>query len=589
MRRTAAVVLAAVIALSVVPTAGAEEAPAADAAVAPAAGAGSAQAELPMPVIREEVPLPDQVRHVDDCQWTRDGEALLCKFKIAGVRLVQVGFIRPDGSDFACLTCDAGLTKAPQALQALDSKRFIFAIGSGSESGTKLGVTRIPMIGECAPSLADCADLVVKEVKLPTIEGSRNERSLEVSPDGRHLLWTVLRTDGFLMLMGDLAATAEGYEVRDVRVLNAVRNPRSAEHWATRTAWYETKTFHRGGTMLFSSSRAGGFNLDVYSLDFQTGRTTRLTTNPEWDEDAHLDPTGRYLVTSSTRRLYNSLRAGSLAGYPGFLDAARVIVSVGSATGSEVARDHTVASARWLTTMDTERSGGDGMMLNAYECACWRAGGEQTRWNPKGDRVVQTETERGSPWEASRIMIIRFPTLPAQPADCVDPDSDRGCQTPTPNWAPLLSDYPILPAGEYRVPGPRGGSATLEYGWSVAGPSRVELDGFTAEDGRVFTGIMEVTGISNETDQTYAIDLAISGRHTGSHTTQITKEGRTVCGTVETVLDGRSLHTNVGQWKDDCGFPRPASCPSGADVDATPTGDCSRDQWPPSFAPPGGQ
>lgn len=58
----------------------------------------------------------------------------------------------------------------------------------------------------------------------------------------------------------------------------------------------------------------------------------------------------------------------------------------------------------------------------------------------------------------------------------------------------------------------RGGTATLTFGGSIAGPSSVTFNGLHGADGKIFTGSLSITGTAGVTTQTVAGDQAITGR-----------------------------------------------------------------------------
>ena len=552
----------------------------------PISGADGSGAPPSVPIIRTVVPLPSQIQGLltESCTWTRDGIAILCSFNL-GSAGYQVGSILPDGSRFQCITCQAGISGEPGYLYVFsDLKRFFFASqpGDAQSSGTSSGANVTPYIGECSPSLLQCTSVTIQKVSLPTILGDLNDREPRLSPDGAHYVWTAARTDGFLLLMGDLGATSNGYQVTNVRVLNAEPNPRTYDEWATRGAFTEGKSFDHGSKLIFASSRAGGVNLDDYSLDLNTGKITRLTQNLEWDEDAQFDPTSHYLILGSARRMHNQLRTMSLAAAPSFLDSSIIASVTAGVLGTDVERHH--ALEKWLTTPEIEAGGGDGEMLND-KTGGWASGAAKHPWNPNGSSAVWGE--RG-PNGATRLVVVRFPTLPKQPLDCADPVNQPGCVTPTPTWAPLAIAYlPILP-GIYQIPGPMAGTATLIYSGTVIGPlSEIKFSSFTLEDGRVYDGTVSLVGLSRGgLTETISQSVTISGSHSGQSTERISAQGTQVCGTVDTTLDGQHLHSNVGEWNPSCGFPTPTICPDGADSDATQSGDCGQDGLPSRFAAP---
>lgn len=548
------------------------------------AAAGPAAAATPssrgLAVQRSVVPLRAPIEGVraESCAWTRDGARILCSFDL-GAKGFQIGTLRPDGSGFRCLTCTVSLPGAPSYLYPFpDGRRFFFATLPPGASNAANGANVTPFVGECAPSIARCASTTVKAVATPAVAGGLNHREPRISPDGRRYVWTEVRTDGFLILMGDLTRSASGdYAVRGARVLTAVPAPRTAAQWSARGSFNEAKSFDGGTRLLYASTRAGGVNMDDYVLDLRTGRSTRLTRNLEWDEDAQFDPTSKYLILGSARRMHNQLRTTALAGVPSFLDAAVIVATAPASLATETMRLHTLE--KWITTAKDERAGRDGEQLNDKRGG-WAGSASKLPWSPDGTRAVWAE--RGTKGR-TRLVVARFPRLARQKRLCVDRGAPGTCATPAPAWAPRLDDYPPLAPGTYRIPGPRGGTATLTYGGIVVGPSNtVAFDGFRARDGRVYDGTIEAVGIAHAASS----DVTISGAARGFTRSRISGEGTTVCGTAETLLDGRRSRTQIGQWNPACTFTTPARCPDGADADATGTGGCRRDGLPSRFLAP---
>lgn len=539
-----------------------------------------------IPVARTVIPLPKGVTGLltESCTWTRDGAAIVCPFVMAD-ESVQVGSIYPDGSKFQCITCNNPPSGQPAYLYTFsDLKRFFYATqpGDAQNSGTSSGANVTPYIGECSPSLLHCEQLTITKVSMPTIVGDLNDREPRLSPDGLHYIWTIVRTDGFLLLMGDLTSSSGGYAVKNVRVLNAAPLPTTAEDWALRGAFTEGKSFDHGQRFVFATTREGGVGLDDYVVDLSTGSTTRITHNLEWDEDAQFDPTSRYLILGSSRRMHNNLRSLALASLPSFLDSTFLTSTTSGVLGTELERHH--ALEKWLTTPEIEAAGGDGEMLND-KTGGWASGASKSPWSPDGTRAAWGE--RG-PNGTTRLVLASFPTLPKQPLLCADPSKDPTCITPTPTWAPLVDTYlPLLP-GLYLIPGPKGGIATFIYGGTVLGvASSVSFVGYTDDDGRVLNGSLSFVGTSREgLTQLITSNVTFSGTTTGQSTINITASGPKVCGEIDTVLGDKHLHTNIGEWNPDCGFTTPAMCPNGADADATDSLDCSQDGLPNRWAAP---
>lgn len=543
-----------------------------------------AKPELRQAVIRTVIPLPAGTVGVgsESCTWTRDAVALICPFDMTD-GTEEIGLMNPDGSGFQCITCDrAEDTDFGYLYSFADGRRFFYASLPAGSANASSGANITPHIGECTPSLFDCAELSIKDISLPTVPGNLNDREPRLSPDGKHYVWTVVRTDGFVMLMGDLVETTDGYEVSNARVLNPAPNPKTAQEWSIRNSFNEAKSFNRGGELIFASTRDSGRNLDVYALDLRNGGVERITRNLEWEEDAQFDPSGHFLILGSSRRMHNQLRAASLANAPPFLDAAIIAASAPASLATHTMRLHTLE--KWLTTRQEEQSGGDGVMLNLKDGG-WASGAAKNPWSPDGTQAAWGE--RG-PNETTRLLRVQFPNLPKLSPVCANPEADPACQTPTADWAPPVSSYlPTLP-GVYNIPGPKGGTATLVFAGTILGPlNRVQYRGYVAEDGRIYDGLSTATGLSRGgLTMTITSDLTITGASTGRSNANISAAGTLVCGTVETEVDGRTLRAQVGQWNPGCGFVTPIMCPNGADADATETGDCSRDGLPNRYAAP---
>jgi hypothetical protein len=239
----------------------------------------------------------------------------------------------------------------------------------------------------------------------------------------------------------------------------------------------------------------------------------------------------------------------------------------------------------WITTMAQEKDGGPyggGEELND-KGGGWAADISPAPWSPAGNRIVWVDIHSGG---ATRLNVGTFPTLKTHLRSC--DASNAECRTPTPAWAPLVQSYPLLAPGLHVIPGPRGGSATLVYS-TIGGPlNTVLFANFTDTNGRTYNGTIRqvggsVFGLSGTLDE----DITISGTATGHSIAHATSQKGTVCGTVDTTLNGQHLHTNIGQWSGHCGFPLPTICPDGADADATDNGTCSEDQQPDRWlAPP---
>ncbi|CAG9946962.1 unnamed protein product [Clonostachys rosea f. rosea IK726] len=519
-------------------------------------------------VDRSVVPLPPTVARLDtqSCIWTRDGVAILCPFDIIDQGW-QIGTIYPDGSNFQCISCAADIEGSPGFLYAFPDKKSIF-FATASQSSSPDAVS-LPQVVECSPSVLQCERATVRSVKIPEVDGTLSLREPRITPDGHHLEWTILRTDGFLMLMGELTRTSESYTVSNARVLNAAPNPTTSEQWAIRGAFSEGKSFFKGKTLVFASTRGQGGNLDDYTLDLATGAVTRVTFNSEWDEDGAFDPSGTYILLGTSRRMHNQLRTVTSMNLAPFIDGSVFLTLSFASLSTTEQRLHILE--KWLITPASDAAGLDGVMLNCKQGG-WASGASKNPWNPDGKRAAWGERGQNG---TTRLIIATFTGLPSSASlSCEFPQDDEDCQTPTPLWAPLLVDYPLLEAGQYSIAGPSGGKAILTTSANVLGPLHaIDYHGYVQVDGTVVNGRTEMKGLFSSGNQTLTSNVRLSGPHQGNSTWILRVVGRQVCGTAVSTVDGISLVTHHGQFDPSCGFVRPEMCPDGADADATEIGE----------------
>ena len=552
-----------------------------------AAPAHAAPPPTDLRVERTVVPLPPEVTYTRGCAWTVDGDALLCESEFQGVDGRHVAVVGADGSDFRCLTCAQGMPEGRRTHKLFtfpDGRRFVLGALPPATQNADEGASIKMYVGECAPSIADCDRLDIAPIALPPATGSLNDREVRLSPDGRKLVWTIVRADGFLMLMGDLVRSPDGYEARDVRVLNPAPAPVTAADHARRAAFSEAKSFRDPRTLVYGSTESQGSNLDVHRLDLATGAVTRVTANGEWDEDSSYHPAGRYLTVGSTRRNYNTLRGMTVVPLPPFLDSVKTVFFARFKLANLEERRR--ALEPWLTDEQTERDGGVGQQLSDQRGG-WDARMPVT-WRPDGRAIVWTDHGPGG---EARIVIARLPEL--EPVERRCGDADPECLTPTPEWAPLLRDYPPLPPGTRTIPGPRGGAAVVTQGGIVIGGAmRIEYHDYTTADGLVLNGTETAEGVAfGDQRLDYRAEVTASGPSAGVYRAQAFGEGRHACGTFEGRLGDRREITYFGRTDPMCGFPPPPACGNRRDDDGDGLEDgadrgCVDDEDPDEAGPP---
>ncbi|KAL7932097.1 hypothetical protein V8C35DRAFT_329105 [Trichoderma chlorosporum] len=553
----------------------------------------AASSPSPLPVNLDVVPLPPTVAGIDteSCVWSRDGSVILCPFfETQNPTQSQIAYIRADGSGYTCLTCQLNHQNGIGYLNALpDQKTVFFATTAQSNaSGVEVpGANVEPQLLHCSPSVLDCQEANIYPIAIPQLNNNSDVielREPRVSPDGNHFLVSIVRKDGFLMLLGDLIQTVNGdrpvaYTVQNMRVLNPSNHtpPKTSADWANRMAWYEGKAFFKGNTVLYASTRAQGFNFDDWSLDLSTGQSTRITKCLEWDEDIALDPSGKYYLFGSARQFHNQLRSLSAMDLPPFLDYTLTGFSGDSVLGAPLGRLHLLE--KWLLPADEYDNDNcnAGQMLN-NKTGGWTSGAAKFPWHPNG--TMAAWGERG-PGNSTRLVTARFPTLPAiDPLYCESPEQDSLCQTATPTWAPLLEDYPLLQDGVYIIESAAagGGRALLTTSGVRGLLNKVTYDNFSTESGVIIKGQETQTIDITSRSVKASINVSLSGSSNGegsysiSAKEQSTSSSLAICGIANSTVDGTIRITHQGEWNPACGFVMPGACPNGADADATPRG-----------------
>lgn len=264
------------------------------------------------------------VRHIavpvraQSAVFTRDGDHLLFPGTPDEGR-EELYLVGTDGSGFRCLTCgldgvpDGGAigTGARLVTPFPDGRRILYSAQTSTSEDSRDWIRVL----ECAPSVAHCQNRRLLPVTLPPEPGAPGSLGLRMTwhlaPDGRHVVWHDLRLDGSVMVHARLRRTADGYAVVAPRVLNPPSAPaardgpllRDWRRWADGGALYEVKSFAAGGRDVVYVRFGAGGQADQWRLDLATGRRTRLTAHPDWDEDGGLSPDGRHLLTYSFRTM----------------------------------------------------------------------------------------------------------------------------------------------------------------------------------------------------------------------------------------------------------------------------------------------
>ena len=274
------------------------------------------------PIEVVEVPLPQGVTipsQQNSTGFTVDGSRLFTTVMIEGVEGRHVATLARDGTDFRCLTC-ADLASPTldlrQPQMATDGQRF--AVRSGSEDQRHAFL-------ECTPSVLDCQTAALIPVELPAGAALLRNAQMRIAPDGEHVLFSQVRLDGLIIpVFGGLARETDRYTVTDPRALAGFRptfTGPSTSLELTEGNWGEGKGFADGGASLRYYTTIDSLNYDSVKLDLATGEITRLTSDPEYDEDLDISSDGQWVVTASFRN-YERMSVFSLVPRPPIVDAA---------------------------------------------------------------------------------------------------------------------------------------------------------------------------------------------------------------------------------------------------------------------------
>ncbi|MDI1475371.1 hypothetical protein [Polyangium sp. y55x31] len=489
--------------------------------------------DTPVGFSTSPLPIPAGIDRLLGGFWLDNGE-ILTSGRYQGQTSAVVGVMDAQGTSFRCISCglvDAVDLGRPQPFA--DGKRIL--VQSPSSSNVLEDFTH--WILTCAPSIADCQAVTAEPLRgMKGGPRSLQERWPSISPDGQHIAWTRVSAAGYRMLFADLVHTAAGYEVTGIRVLNPAHDLGTLEGLLNATAWYEIKGFTEdGGGLLVGSTRGGTMNLDGFVLHLATGAWERLTTDPDWDEDHEISPDGSWFVVGSARG-EETLTPFSLIPLPPLIDFGIVAPITYYHIGGDARRSGRRHVWRFPRQSDAE------------------SGGQWLVPAPGTGEVLSTGPELSAdghsmlfgarmPGAADRELLVGHFDEPVHAAVSWQP-------TPTPPWAPLLSDAPALPATFLAtIDGPQGGHARVHWiGGTAGGSFSVEYQGYTSGEGLVIDGAQRYEGAP--VLGRYRADVTVSGAAQGSASADLWIVNSDRCGSVSATLGGRS----VGQQYD-CDLP----------------------------------
>jgi hypothetical protein len=500
------------------------------------APAGEADPSTPEAVDLQIVDLPDTVTAARFPVYSADSERILFSGIPAGSARVEVMSVAEDGTDLRCLSCaavrdgDAALLKA---LPFPDGERI--AVRVGEQSPVQPADHAVI---ECTPSVADCRSASLVPLAPPAVGDDavvQDQRELRIAPDGRTVGLSQVRRrpDGdnaLVAVVGSLRRTddARAYEITEARVVSSLG---------------ELKNFTPDGRAVlvaaFTTLPDRAANPDIVRIDLATGDQENVTVVGDYDEDISLSPDQDWYVVASGRGsgLFETV---SQVRRPNFLGP-----GLEPLTAYLFTHHRRELLEPWLVRAGAEQNGQQGQRLNPDSAHDGYDARTLVTWHPSGDRILFWEAQgdpAARPTGDTRIVVARLtdrravPPVPASPSP-----------SPEPRWAPPLAGYipPPFPAQHSRA-GEASGTATVTEGPGPAPGQRtieVRYDQFSDDGEWIIDGTESATyddGLLGGT--TYTADLTLSGDHHGFLRADATISAATLDGTIDSEVDGRTLH-----------------------------------------------
>jgi hypothetical protein len=525
-------------------------------AVGTAAAEASAAAFPFEPIAIKRINLPANIKEATRPLFTNDGKHLLFWFDD------ELWITTLEGKDVSCLSCgEANSPRSPGedlATPFPDGKRVFFG-GYKQPGAGQMAVL------ECAPSVIDCKTKKVLPVDFspsqPTAIPPGGAQTVaqgnllgsatpKLSQDGLHVGFSDLRSDSLLnMVVGKLRRAGDKYEVVEPRVLNP-QGPKSATDpniaaWSDSGALFEFKSFINGGRDA-TYVQVGGIQtgVDVWSVNLATGKRTRLTAHPDWDEDNAVSPNGELMALYTGRTMNFTDWVGGLLPVREFIRAPLSVMSSGAIGGNKMCHP-----PMWLLPASGDQGGtlaGQPIVSYAYKNVTVTnnlTGSAQ--WSPDGTKLALNTNLTTEPYIRDRGKNAPF-LLVANLTSRKGTKAARTVSSDVGSWAPTPTDYhgALGFKGTVTLKGPRGGTVTLTYA-GAPGPG-VFLDGEWSEtykdysdNGKDFVnGTSRIDGLL---DGSYSSHLTMTGSRKGRHDAEMTYAKLMPRGKSKSTLDGKSV------------------------------------------------
>jgi hypothetical protein len=502
------------------------------------------------PVGMQRIDLPKQITEARWPVFTADGHHILF-WSGAEMWITDL-----HGNHVKCLTC--GLANDPKLAGAADmatpfpdGKRVFI------DEDIQPGASKWAVL-QCAPSLIDCRHAEMLPVDYSAAEPPASEMQggsplplsltggayhAKLSQNGRYVGFSVLRTDAIeLMVVGRLERDGAEYKVNDPRVINPPAPTSIRDHdtaaWSDSSGLFEFKTFTDGGADA-TYVEVGGPSLsnpDVWSVNLKTGKRTRLTAGPDWEEDNGVSPDGKLMSLFSDRTIHYVDWSTGLFGVPDFIDATASTAAAGALGGwSEC------MGPMWLLPS----TGDDNGELAGEPLVDYRYKGVHVvdnlqgwaQWSPNGTMIALDTMDDPTGLAAPFLLVAHLTAVkPSKPLRTVN--SEPG------SWAPTPATYrgALSFDGTVTLRGPRGGTVTVQYGGiegAVAGSWSESFHHYST-DGRDFlTGSVKISGTALAA--TVLENLKLTGANTGADHVDLTYGLGGTTGHAVSTYDGHRL------------------------------------------------
>jgi hypothetical protein len=504
------------------------------------------------------VPMPPGVNPLT-VEWEANGERLVVSYADASLGGTQLASVRPDGSDFRCLTCGSPIPGNLRPVQRFRDGRRVLVAGPNNANP-------VWRILECMPGLADCQSSQLLPIELPANPDPTTPilqyRVPWVSPDDAWLVWTEVRLrgpGGNLSAMGRLVRDPDRYRITGARViappLRSLAIGSDPDAWRLLTQPFEAKFGAlRGGLDQVEAGTASAGQYDTSVVDLETGELRRLTDHPDHDEGIRFTRDEQWAVLQSARTDQRVEFLGLLP-RPPYIDwiaFSTHFVAIAGAPGDGISpgsdpdeRDCYVDP--WLLDRWFERGDYIGQRLlqpaEGWVSIEGNAGG--FGWAPDGTRLglIERRWRHAVPPGQTRLRIASFPNrAPIAEADVVPV-----VPTPEPTWALRYEEW-IVPntLGVTVIPGKASGTATIRNAMPAAIQGEVEVvyDDYSDDGAHVLDGFERLripTLVLAGAE--YEVDLALRGVQSGSMRGAVSYDfiNDRNTGEVASELDGRVL------------------------------------------------